>query len=233
MDDSIYRDYYAAADWLARKYDTALPYLTSDLAIRLYVLLGAMTFLVASVIYAYRLMAELRHVELDAFTVKPRGRKPMKPESVERARERLLAFRQSMWCNYGKLLAVFIICGFLIPSVGLFFAGVYYNWFDPAGIAFVSLNDNSPVTNPEIWATAKFVANQLSHGALMDFLEIFHIDLGEIANNPDNYFFSGSVFLYRTFVGTFAFAMLFFLRRAIVIAWRIPPVKELVPTPAD
>lgn len=229
MDDSIYRDYYAASDWLSRKYGAALPYLTSDLAIRLYVLLGALTVLIASVIYAYRLMAELRRVEVDTFTVKPRGRKPVKPESVERARERLLAFRRSMWRNYLKLLAVFVICGFLIPSAGLFLAGIYYNWFDPAGIPFVSLNDNSPVTNPEIWATAKFVVNQLSHGALMDFLEVFDKDLGEIANNPDNYLFSLTVFFYRGFVGTFAFALMLFAHRAAIIVWKIPPKNELAP----
>lgn len=231
QDDSIYRDFHWARDELLAAWAAAEPHLTSDLAIRIYALLGALFVLALSVFLSYRLMSKLKGIEDAAFVLKPRGRKPMRPEAVKDAQDRLLQFRKIMWRSYFLTLLVFLVCGFLIPSAGLYFGGAYYGWFDPFGTPFVSLHGGEPVTVPHSTELALFILNQLTHGALMDFLEVFHLDFGAIANNPANYPFSFAVFVYRSFVGTFAFALLFFLRRATIIAWRMPSVEALFPTP--
>lgn len=230
VDDSIWRDYYAAADWVNATWALWQPSLTSEFAIRIYVLIGFGFVLAASITLAYRLMARLKKVEEATFILKPRGRKPVKPESIAKAQAKLLAFRDKMWRDYITLISVFIICGFIIPSVGLYFAGTYYDWFDSSKNAFVTIQDNSAVNNPKWNDLLAFVANQLSHGALMDFLEVFRKDVGQITNDPNNYLFSTAVFIYRSFVGTFAFALLFFVRRAAVIAWNIPRASAMVPS---
>lgn len=229
MKDNIFSDYYAAGDWLAARWREAEPHLTSDFAIRLYVGLGGLLILGLSIWIAYHLMARLKTVEEAAFIYKRRGPKATRPETIERLRKELEDFRKKMWRNYFTLLTVFLILGFLIPSLGLLFGGAFYDWFDPAGKAFVTVTGNRIVDHPKFYDLAWFVFNELGHGTLMDFLEVFHIETGHIINNPNNYAFSFAVFLYRSFVGTFAFALLFFVRRAVVIAWRMPPASELVP----
>ncbi|MGB5948393.1 MAG: hypothetical protein WBG82_03655 [Parvibaculum sp.] len=230
-DSSIYRDFNWAADHAVRQYHAALPYLVSDGAIRLYILFAAFSVLALSVWLSYRSMSKLKGIEEDVFAIKRRGPKPTKPASIDAARDRLNAFRKVMWRAYFLTLLVFVISGFLIPSTGLYLSGVYYKWLDPMGAPFVSLHGGDVVTSPHDAELALFVVNQLTHGALMDFLEVFHVDFGAIANNPENYLFSFAVLTYRSFVGTFAFALLFFLRRAIVIAWQMPTAEELYPTP--
>lgn len=230
--DSIFRDYYRAWDWLQARWLEVEPTLTSEFAMRIYVLLAGVVTLGLSILIAYRLMARLQTVEEATFTYKRRGPKATRPETIERLRNELLTFRKKMWRDYLYLLAVFVICGFIIPSLALFFGGAFYDWFDPAGKAFVALNGNEIVSHPHTLDIASFVINELTHGTLMDFLEVFHIEMGKIINNPNNYTFSLAVFLYRSFVGTFAFALLFFIRRAVVIAWRMPPASELVPSAA-
>ena len=230
--DDIFRDYYTAWNWLQARWVEAEPVLTSDAAMRLYVLIAGVITLALSILIAYRLMARLQTVEEATFSYKRRGPRATRPETIERLRNELLAFRKKMWRDYLYLLAVFVICGFIIPSLALFFGGAFYDWFDPAGKAFITLSSNQIVPHPQRLDIASFVVNELTHGTLMDFLEVFHIEMGRIINNPDNYTFSLAVFLYRSFVGTFAFALLFFIRRAAVIAWRMPPASELVPSAA-
>jgi hypothetical protein len=231
VDDSIYRDLYVAADWIRAWWAWAQPILTSDDAIRIYILGGALIILTISIVYANRLTVELRSIAVAAFTYKKRGRKVTKPESIARARTELLQFRKKMWSHYGKLITAFLVCGFLIPSIGLYLGSIYYGWLDPTNKPFVSMHGNSAIDAPQQGQLLVFVLDQLMRGALMDFMEVFRYDVSAISNNPSNYPFSVAIFLFRTFVGTFATALCFVLWQAIIIALRMPPAAEIIPDP--
>tara|TARA_R110000868_G_scaffold163559_2_gene395808 strand:- start:9078 stop:9776 length:699 start_codon:yes stop_codon:yes gene_type:complete len=224
-DDSIYRDFYAAQDWVEAWWAVILPMLTSNTAMRVYVLSAASIVLAISILYAARLSAELRSIAAAAFVYKRRGRKPESPEAIERARQKLLNYRKEMWRNYYKLLVAFAACGFLIPSIGLYAGATFYDWFDPNSSPFVT-KDGAETTANHIQLIC-FVLDQLSRGALQDFFEVFNVNPIEFSNNPGNYVFSAFVFLYRFVVGTFSTALMFITWQAIGIAWSMPPADKV------
>ncbi|HEY4345931.1 MAG TPA: hypothetical protein VGN05_16390 [Parvibaculum sp.] len=231
MDDSIYRDFYWARDQIELWWAMAWPHLTSDVAMRLYVVVAALAILVGSIYLAYRMMSELRKIELGEFAFRQRGRKPRTQKSIDTLRERIKEFRARRWRFFLTRLAALLVFGFIIPSTGLYLSGAYYDWFDATHHAFVAIHGGDVVAAPRPMILLAFVFNQLSHGTMMDFLEVFHVDFGQVVNNPDNYAFSLAVFLYRSFVGTFAVVLLFFIRRATLILWRLEPIENLLPAP--
>lgn len=227
MDDSIYRDYYAAADWVRAWWVVGSPALTSDTAIRIYVLCAATIILATSIWYAARLSAELRVMSAAAFTYKRKGRKPESKAAIERARQRLLDYRKDMRRNYIKLTWAFFICGFLIPSIGLYAGTTYYDWFDPGASPLIT-RDGTQATASTLQLIC-FVMDQLFRGALQDFFEVFNLNTIEFTNDPDNYAFSTFIFLYRLVVGTFSTAFFFITMQAINIAWNMPPPDKVIP----
>ena len=229
MDESVNWYLHWAERQIELWWGIALPYLTSDMALRLYVLTAALTILGASIHRARRMMLELRSIEMTAFSLRKRGPKPFKPETIERFREELRQFRKKQWRKYLHLTVFIVFFGFIVPSIGLYLCGAFYHWFDPAGQAFVAIHSNEVVVTPDDPVLAAFVFNQFTHGAMMDIPEVFQIDAGQVTNNPANYPFTLATLLYRTFVGSFAVAMLFFFRRAIAIAWALPRIEDLVP----
>lgn len=207
----------------------ALPHLTLDVAIRIYVLAVAFIILAGSIHLAYRTMSDLRKIELGEFAFRQRGRKARKPKAIAELRKRIEKFRAKRWRFFLTRLAALLVFGFAVPSICLYLCGAYYDWFDATHRAFVSLHSGETVPAPRPAILICFVINQLSHGTMMDLLEVFHLDFGQVANNPDNYAFSLAVFLYRSFVGTFAVVLLFFIRRAVLVLWQLEPIENLLP----
>jgi hypothetical protein len=228
---SIYQELHRVTDLAATGWAWAQPILTSNNAIRLYVLALAFLILGISIFYASRLTVELRSIAVAAFTYKRRGRKASKRESVEKARKELLEFRKKMWSHYGKLILAFIVCGFLIPSIGLYLCAIYYDWLDPTTKPFVMNSGNIVVEAPQQAQLFVFVLDQLMRGSLMDFMEVFRYDFSAITNNPSNYPFSVAIFLFRSFVGTFATALTLILWQAVLIVMRMPSAEDVIPGP--
>jgi hypothetical protein len=229
MDDSIYRDLYWAQDQMEIWWANIAPVLTSDQASRLYALATALTILGLSIWCARGMMRELKLVETKTFGLRKKGRKPYRPEVVEEWREEIRTFRVKQWRTYFRIAALLVVFGFVIPSAALYLGSIFYGWIDPLGHAFVTTQNHEAVMAPSRMELAIFIFNQMSHGALMDAFEVFQLDYGGITNDPSNYSFSAAVLLYRSLIGSYTLALLFFLWRAIVIAWNLPPVEELVP----
>jgi hypothetical protein len=227
IDDSIWRDYHTAAEWVRAWWAILKPMLTSDIAIRLYVLGTAIVILACSIWYAARLSAELRVISTAAFTYKRRGRKPESPAAIERARQKLLNYRKDMWRSYGKLTSAFAICGLLIPSIGLYAGTTYYDWFDQGASPLIT-KDGVGTTANQIQLFC-FVLDQLFRGALQDLFEVFNVNPIGFSNDPNNYAFSLFIFLYRLVVGTFSTAFFFITMQAINIALSMPPPDKVIP----
>ncbi|MGB3808968.1 MAG: hypothetical protein WA943_02665, partial [Parvibaculum sp.] len=186
MDDSIYRDFYWAADRIEFWWAIAWPYLKSDAALRLYVIAFAFIILGDSIYLAYRMMSDLRKIELGEFAFRQKGRKPRTQKAIDNLRERIKDFRAQRWRFFLTRLAALLVFGFVVPSIGLYLSGIYYDWFDTSQHAFVSISSGEIVAAPRPAILTCFVLNQLSHGTMMDLLEVFHVDFGQITNNPGN-----------------------------------------------
>ena len=215
--DSIYRDLYLVAGILS----------SAD-AIRIYVLLTTTTLLALSIMIAFRIKNELEEIAGDIFVVTQRGRPPRKPKSREDAVERLKKIRKTIWQRYFWHLIVFAICGFLIPTLTLYLGTAFYEWFIPDQKPLLISSTKAIIDTPtsdQLWS---FVLNQLSHGALNDYPEVFGREYSDVSNNPDNVIFSSIVVLYRLIVGTFGLVLPLFIGRAGIVAMRIPSAKSLV-----
>lgn len=216
MDDSIYRDFHQAAELLS-----------SGGAMRVYALLTAMLVLGLSVLIAFRIKNELEEIAGDVFTVTRRGRPPRKPKSVEAAIQHLQTIRKTIWRRYFWHLIVFAICGFVIPTLTLYLGTAFYEWFIPDQKPLLISGTRAVIDTPtsdQIWS---FALNQLSHGALNDYPEVFGREWSDITNNPANVIFSSVVVLYRLIVGAFGLVFPLFLARAMIVALRLPSAKTL------
>jgi hypothetical protein len=217
MDDNIYRDLYALAGMLS-----------STMAIRIYVLLTILTVLGLSILVAFRVKHELEEIADDIFVVTRRGRPPRKPKSIEDAIEKLRKVRKTIWHRYFWHLLVLVVCGFVIPTLTLYFGAAFYEWFVPDQKPLLLSATRTIIDHPtgeQIWY---FAVDQLSHGALNDYPEVFGREFGNVTNNPDNTIFSSAVVLYRLIVGAFGMVLPLFFGRAAIVALRMPSAKSLV-----
>jgi hypothetical protein len=187
--------------------------------LRLSVMAAGALVLVASLYVAFSQQRLLRDVRISIFDHPPiPGRKPKSDEAVERRKRRIANFRKRVWLNLSWHFFLLILLGFIIPSVMLYFGALHYTWFDENHGAFISAEGGTLVAQPTEQQALLFVIGQFSKGALMDFMEVFDLSVGGITNDPDNWYFSSMVFLYRLFAGAFAAFAVFFLFHAAVIA---------------
>src|SRR5690606_30579867 len=83
-----------------------------------------------------------------------------------------------------------------------------YTWFDSSGFPFFDHVSGQPVRSVGATPVMVFIANQFSHGALFDVLEVFDMNFSAVSNNPHNWWFSSAVLLYRTMVSVFVVALI-------------------------
>ena len=216
VDDSIYRDFYWAAGVLS----------TGE-AMRVYALMAITMTLLLSTLIAFRIKRELEEIAGDVFVITQRGRPPTKPKSREMALEKLKAARARIWRKYFTHLLIFSICGFVVPTLTLYLGVMFYDWFDPVGKPLLFTSNQQVVTAPTSHQILYFALNQLSHGALTDYPEVFRLEWSEVTNNPANVIFSAAVVIYRFIVGAFALVFPLFLLRATRVAWSIPSLRTL------
>ncbi len=206
MENSIYFYLHWARGQIEFWWAIAEPQLISDAALRLYALTALAALTTMAAIYGYCAKKKVTKLERAALHLEFRGAVPQREESIElrkralaaRAAKALEPFRSPLW----KLLIV----GITVPTVAFVVITANYNWFDPNGIPFSDLSDKLPQQNADRMMLTYFVLNQLGHGVLFDTLEVFDFDMTAITNNPQNYWFSGVVLLYRTLIGFFVAA---------------------------
>lgn len=88
------------------------------------------------------------------------------------------------------------------------------------GAPFVDLHVGTPVHSSTDGVLVGFAINQISHGALLDFPEVFNIDFGQVTSNPSNIWFSSLVLLFRTVVGGFSLALAIAIRDTLMVLWQ-------------
>lgn len=198
---------------------------------RIYVLLTTLLVLSLSILIAFRIKNELEEIAGDVFVVTKRGRPPRRPKSVADAIEKLKQIRKTIWWRYFWNLVVFAICGFLIPTLTLYLGAAFYEWFIPDQKPLLISTTKAIIDNPtsdQLWS---FALNQLSHGALNDYPEVFGREYSDVTNNPDNIIFSSVVVAYRLIVGAFGLVLPYFIARASIVAVRMPSAKSLIRRP--
>lgn len=206
-DSSIYRDLYAIWDQAQVWWAHVQPQLTSDFALRIYALTALAVLALASGWIAYSAKKILTQLKEAALDVKFPGPDPQKETSrakrkaalETRAEDELEKFRPALW----RLLGF----GLVLPTLLFVVIAVSYDWFDPSGLPFLNLANKMPLQSINEATLAAFTANQFSHGAFFDVLEVFDYNITTIANNPHNYWFSGVVLIYRSIVSGFIVAL--------------------------
>lgn len=221
MDNSIFRDFHTVDERIKLWWTILEPKLTSDTAIHVYVVVAALLAVAASLYAAYRSKNNLRELRLEAFEVRFGGRPPKHKKSIDRRIDQIRQKTREAWVGFARDFALLFFCGLIVPSAALLLLCAHYSWFDASGMAFIDLHAQKPVTQTELLPLTGFVINQVSHGALLDFPEVFNIDFGRLANNPSNFWFSGVVLLFRTIVGGFTLALAVAIRDTLMVLWKV------------
>lgn len=217
VDDNIFQDLYVAAEVLS----------SAD-AIRIYVVLATLLVLGLSIAIAFRVKRELEEIAGAVFVVSQRGRPPRKPKSIDDAIKKLEAARHGKWIRYTGHAVIFAICAFLIPTLTLYFGATFYEWFMPGQKPVLISTTGTIIDKPTSGQLWGFVFNQLSHGALNDYPEVFQRQYSDVTNNPDNTIFSWIVVFYRLLVGGFGLVFPYFFGRAAIVALRMPSAKAVI-----
>ena len=226
MDDSIFRDYYAAGDWLTARWIEAEPHLTSDFAMRVYVGLAGLLVIMASLYAAYKIKQDLLELLKTKRNHGISGPRPSYPDKIELRKQRLRARTTTKMREFQTAFGKLFLLGLLVPTIIFAAFLMEYHWFDPSGIAFLSLHDNHPVHQTEITQVIAFIADQLTHSLFLDVPEVFAFDVSPVTNNPTNVEFSSAVLLFRTIIGGFALFLLSSMRQSIAILWRLRSQDE-------
>lgn len=207
VDDSIFRDYYSAWDWLQARWVEVEPTLTSEFAMRVYVITLSAIALTLILSIAYYAKVKLSNLKHESFNIKFPGIDPIHETSIEKRKAAIREKTSKIWSPYRKAMVHLMICGLIIPTAAFLLFCFFYSWFDRAGSPYLDLKTNTTIHMINIGTLWSFMLNQMTHGAFFDFLEVFRIDYGQITNNPNDLWFSGIVLLYRSLVSIFAVAL--------------------------
>jgi hypothetical protein len=221
QDDSIYRDFHWARDELLAAWAAAEPHLTSNVAIHLYVEAASVAAMALSLFIAYRAKNRLRELRLEAFDVTFPGRSPKRAQAIQRRINEIRKRTNEAWLGFARDFALLFLFGLCVPAAGLYLLCTHYGWFDLSGLAFIDLHDARPVQSADTPVLVGFVINQIAHGALLDFPEVFAIDFGRVTSNPSNLWFSSLVLAFRTIVGGFSLALAVSVRDTLLVLWRV------------
>lgn len=222
MEDSgTYRYFHWLTGELQTAWTAAEPHLTSDFAIHLYVEAASIAAMALSLLIAYRAKDRLRQLRLEAFNIPFPGRTPTRAEAIQRRIARIRQRTNAAWLGFAGDFALLFVFGLCVPAIGLYLLCANYGWFDPMGMAFIDLHDGKLVQTADRLVLVGFVINQVAHGALLDFPEVFAIDFGRVTSNPSNLWFSSLVLAFRTIVGGFSLALAVSVRDTLLVLWRV------------
>lgn len=220
MDDSINWYLHWAQGQIETWWAMAWPYLWSDAALRLHTLAALSILTAAATLCGYFSKRKVTNLEKVALNTSFRGPDPQHGDRIEQRKENLQKRAVKELEPFRSALKNLAIAGLMIPTATFLIITMNYNWFDPVGLPFLNLPDKIPLHTAADTTLAFFTLNQLVHGAMFDFFEVFNIDIVAITNNPHNYWFSGLVFLYRSLISAFVVALalgwvqLFFVKRS-------------------
>ncbi|MDR3499905.1 MAG: hypothetical protein P4L72_11845 [Parvibaculum sp.] len=194
------------------------PVLTSETAMRIYVLAVGAAILIWALYQAYLEHKFLDGISVDDFTKRFPGPRPKDP-GVQQAR--LKAYRAEKWKEIWSRLRWLAACGFVLPILFLCATSYFYNWFDGTHTAFVNLETHNEVRDVTVGDVTQFVGDQILGATALDFFEVFHVEIGNLTNDGRNYLFSGVVFGLRSFISIYLGAIFLYLSRVALIMWQL------------
>ncbi|MBV5258769.1 hypothetical protein FLX56_10090 [Synechococcus moorigangaii CMS01] len=189
----------------AADFQPVIEALTSEAAIRVYVLVGIAVALFASGYSAFRSASSLRAFLATApeFHVHGNVRKRATIEAKIKELEYLIEKRL-----HSSIKQIFLISTFAVVVPGAILVSmVCMSEFLFAGSPPPLEIDRSAA--PGLKELIVFVADQALRGGLSDTFEVFDISVSSVTHNPDNVLFSLSLLAYRTLSGIAGAAIAF------------------------
>lgn len=170
--------------------------------------LGLIACLLGASLYSARIGIRMvrneRQATIKAWNRKRQGHPPGTIPALSRKIAAVISIYLTGLLGSLKGVIVSLACGVMLPAVVLFVMVFAYPWFDSSNAHLVD-SMGRPVDSVDPLAALLFVADQTLRGGLFDLIEIFAIDVTQITNNPANYPFSISLFLYHLYVEAFVF----------------------------
>ncbi|MDO8421840.1 MAG: hypothetical protein Q7S99_06735 [Parvibaculum sp.] len=205
-DDSIYRDFYAAQDWVEAWWAVIEPWLISDTSLRIYVALSSAFILYVALRSAFRAKEKLTELKKESLDFTFPGPKPELEETLDRRRKALQKRAREIWIPYYWSFGILLIAGLVIPTTAFALFCLHYDWFDSLHVAFIVIPEQTSISAIDGLALVNFLINQILHGALFDTFEVFEWNWSQYIHNRENIFFSSIVIGYRAVVSGFAIA---------------------------
>lgn len=217
--------------------------LTSESAVRVYVLVISGTLLAASLWRALKERKVLNDSTKRALAQNLPGPKPRSNQAKQKQRDLKLSRLKSMFLALLTSTARMMAFGVLVPVFFLWAGTTYYSWFDPNAVVLVSQAGGTPVSNPSSPQLLLYVTDQLLRGGLFDVLEVFKVQVAGLSNKPVVLPYSIGLIAFRAAIdGYMIFAMYFVVRTLVSMRKAVQeanaglattPPSLLLPNPAN
>ena len=213
-------------DLFTRIYEWAQPYLvttgevlSSPLAQRIYAVAAIILALWISIRIALSQYRWVKQLGLGYFEKVFRGPKPERKQKIEQQLLQAKEFkRRQLFKGFGRL-GLLVFFGLILPSAILITVLLNYSWFGFENNLFVRADDESiAVGSPTPIEVFVYALSQLTHGVLLDTMEVFRADFSAIQHDRHNVGAGLIVLGYRSFVGIYTAAITLFLYKAVQAA---------------
>jgi len=163
----------------------------------------------------FRFFSELRDIEgfIDKAIRRARvrgGRKPQHPDAIENRRQRIRHVVDETWRLLWQRFWLFAVTGLFFPCALLFAIAVNYDTLHPGAAAFADPAQGILLSTLAPADAAILVLDQFMRGALLDFMEVYRLDLAPVTHNSADWLFSSLLIFFRALTGLFTGALAFF-----------------------
>lgn len=180
--------------------------LATETALRAYLLCGLVLGAGASLYFGNKVRKDLAAVRLEEYiNAQPRirGQPPTRPESLVRRKKLLEGLRTDRVRTIRNKVLFLVVVGIVLPTFLYYTLASSYFWLIPGAEPFVDDTTGQTFSTMPPQSLALFVLNELCRGGLLDFFEVFKINISAVSNNRAEIPFSVATLAYRVLVGGF------------------------------
>lgn len=190
--------------------EVAWSVLTSESAVRVYVLVISGTLLAASLWRAFEQRKVLDTSLERKLKLNLPGRKPKSITGKQKQHDIKLSRLERALRALVDSLFQMLIFGVFVPALFLFVGTLYYTWFDPNAVVLISQAGGMPVSHPSSWQLFLYVFDQVVRGGLFDVLEVFKFQIAGLSNNPVVLPYSIGLIAFRAAIDGYMIIALYF-----------------------